>query len=175
MKKLFTLGLITVLCCMTVAITIGFGTQPSFAISIAATANYQSNPFMDKLEADILPQLEEILSPEQQTALNAALETSNLRKALEAATLTTEQKEQVDALVKASLTNKFNALSPTEKRDFFVNQKADFLKDKNPFMPDLNAISEKKKAFMPDFKAIAEKKKALMPDLETIIQQKQEP
>lgn len=172
MLKFLISACLTIWICLMVMFTPIFPVQPSLAFPIIGATGSQSNPFLDNLEAEILPELETILNPEQKTAFDAALETGSLREAIEAATLTIEQEEQLDTAVKSALKAKVNALSPAEKQEFFINQKAAFLKSKDQFMPDLTAINEKKKAFMPDFKAISEKKKAFMPDLTAINEKK---
>ncbi|MCU0527314.1 MAG: hypothetical protein MUF72_21110 [Elainella sp. Prado103] len=155
-------------------ITIMFVVSPiaSFATPLLSAAA-QPNPFMEKLKIDILPQLEDLLSPEQIAAFDEALESGNLRKAFEAATLTTEQKDQVSALFKSLPKGSFNSLSSADKQEFFLSQKAAFF-DKDQFVPDFEAIQAKKKAFMPDLEAIQAKKKAFMPDLEAIQDQQDE-
>lgn len=162
MKRLLTVWFISLL--LVGAIALGLP-RVSLATPLSQT-DTPPNSFVEKLKTDVLPQLEDLLSPEQIAAFDQALETGNLRKAFDAADLTMEQKDQVSALVKSLPKGSLSALA-ADKQEFFLSQKEGAF-DKEQFMPDFKAIQEKKKAFMPDFEAIQAKKKAFMPDFEAI-------
>lgn len=163
MKRLLTVWFVSLL--LVGAIALGLP-RVSLATPLLSQTGTPPNPFVEKLKTDVLPQLEDLLSPEQIAAFDQALETGNLRKAFDAADLTMEQKDQVSALVKSLPKGSLSALA-ADKQEFFLSQKEGAF-DKEQFMPDFKAIQEKKKAFMPDFEAIQAKKKAFMPDFEAI-------
>lgn len=151
-------------------------TQPQSSSAIPWFGSQTGEPtaaqtaVMQKMETDFLPQLKAILSPEQEAQFATTLETGgDLRKAFNSVTLTPEQKAKVSSLFKSLSKGSFATLTPDQKQEFFLKQKAAFMKGKGQFMPNLSGISEKKKAFMPNLDQIAEQKKAFMPDLSKFI------
>jgi hypothetical protein len=134
---------------------------------------------LKKFETEILPQLENALSPEQREQFKAAVaDGTSFRKAFKALTLSPEQKSQVGTLLK-SLPKKdfFAALTPEEKKQLFLKKKDLFkptpeeigekisakmkvVTDKNPFAPTGAEIGEKISAKM---NSIKEKVGEVMP------------
>ncbi len=103
---------------------------------IAATP--ASTDFIQQLETNIIPKLENLLTPEQQAQFQTAIsEGSSLRKAFKALTLTPDQKTQIKSLLK-SLPGmaSFASLTPEQKKQLF-------LKKKEFFMPTPEEITDK--------------------------------
>ncbi|NJO81021.1 MAG: hypothetical protein HC827_22655 [Cyanobacteria bacterium RM1_2_2] len=92
-----------------------------------------------KLETEVLPQIEAILTPEQQEALQIDISEggTSFRKALKSLSVTPEQKTQLKALIKSlPKDDAFATLTPEERKQFFM-------KKKEYFMPSAEEISEK--------------------------------
>ena len=116
--------------------------QPLMEISLPGLENIKlTEPQVDlqkKLETDILPQLESILTPEQRDQFKSEIsEGSSLRKAFKSMSLTPDQKDKLTDVFK-SLPKKdiFATLTPEQK-------KALFMKKKELFMPTPEEISDK--------------------------------
>lgn len=135
-----------------------------------------------RLETEILPQIEAILTPEQREALQVDVSEggASLRKALKSLSVTPEQKSQLKALIKSlPKDDAFATLTPEERKQFF-------LKKKEFFMPTAEEISEKisnkmkfakekgsfmgKDDFMPTAEEISEKISAKMKMLKSKIE-----
>lgn len=150
-----------------------------FPSLFAAEAVDAGADLLKKFETEILPQFENVLSPEQRDQFKTAVtDGTSFRKAFKALTLSPEQKAQVGTLLK-SLPKKdfFAALTPEEKKQLFLKKK-DLFKptpeeigekisakmkvatDKNPFAPTGAEIGEKISAKM---KSIKEKVGEVMP------------
>ena len=116
--------------------------QPLINISLPGLPNIeltkQQDDLKKQLEADILPQLESILTPEQRDQFQSEIsEGSSLRQAFKSMLLTPDQKDKLADVFK-SLPKKdiFAKLTPEQK-------KALFIKKKELFMPTSEEISEK--------------------------------
>jgi hypothetical protein len=138
--------------------------QSLLAISIPGLPNIELTPqqqdMLKQLETDILPQLDEILYPEQREQLKSLITdgTTSFRKAFKSLTLSPDQKEKLGALLK-SLPKKdvFASLTPDQKKQLF-------LKKKEFFTPTPEEISERISAKM----KLAKDKGAMMPTPEEI-------
>ena len=127
----------------------------------------EATNLLKKLETEILPQIENVLTPEQQTefATKVAAGTS-FRKAFKAVTLTPAQKAKLSAVFK-DIPKKdiFATLTPAQKKQLFLKNKQLFIptpeeigakittgmqmaKDKSPLAPSAESIVEKIKSKM---------------------------
>jgi hypothetical protein len=103
----------------------------SFAQPLAAATAVEPTQVdvMADLKATVLPQIQTILTPEQQEQLEAAIVEGNIsiRKAFKSLTLTPTQKSQLATVFK-SLPKKeiFTTMSPAQKREFFMTKKEIF-------------------------------------------------
>lgn len=107
----------------------------SAPIYLAQTAE----DMITKLETEVLPQIEAILTPEQREALQIDVSEggASFRKALKSLSVTPEQKTQLKALIKSlPKEDAFATLTPEERKQFFM-------KKKEYFMPTAEEISEK--------------------------------
>ena len=84
---------------------------------------------VEQLKTILLPQIQAILTPEQQKQLETSLVEGNIsiRKAFKSLTLTSAQKTQLATVFK-SLPKKevFTAMGPVQKREFFMKKKEIF-------------------------------------------------
>jgi hypothetical protein len=118
--------------------------QPLVSASILAPIYLAETPspvqdIITKLETEILPQIETILTPEQREALQIDVSEggASFRKALKSLSVTPEQKTQLKALIKSlPKEDAFATLTPEERKQFFM-------KKKEYFMPTAEEISEK--------------------------------
>ena len=127
----------------------------------------EATNLLTKLETEIIPQIESVLTPEQQAefATKVAAGTS-FRKAFKAVTLTPAQKTKLSAVFKAiPKKDIFATLTPAQKKQLFLKNKQLFIptaeeigdkitagmkmaKDKSPLAPSSESIVEKIKAKM---------------------------
>lgn len=85
----------------------------------------QQQNLVQQLEADILPKLENILTPEQRDRFKSTLSSGgSVRKAFKSMNLSPEQKTQLARLFK-SLPKKdiFSSLTPEQKKQLFMKKK----------------------------------------------------
>jgi hypothetical protein len=133
----------------------------------------ESTNLLKQLETEILPQIESVLTPEQQADFAAKIAAgTSFRKAFKAITLTPAQKTKLSTVFK-SIPKKdiFTTLTPAQKKQLFLKNKQLFIpssaeigakitagmqmaKDKSPLAPSSESIVEKVTAKM---KAIEEK------------------
>jgi Spy/CpxP family protein refolding chaperone len=138
--------------------------QPLTAISLPGLQNFvpteQQKELLTQLEAEVLPQIDTILSPAQQEQFKTAIaDGTSFRKAFKSLALTSDQKAKLGALLK-TLPKKdiFASLTPEQKKQFFT-------KKKEMFMPTPEEIGEKISEKM---KLAKDKAGSLMPSPETI-------
>jgi len=117
---------------------------------------------LKQLETEILPQIESVLTPEQQEEFAAKVAAgTSFRKAFKAVTLTPAQKTKLSAVFKAiPKKDIFATLTPAQKKQLFLKNKQLFIptpeeigakittgmqmaKDKSPLAPSSEAIIEK--------------------------------
>jgi hypothetical protein len=137
--------LVSIFACITILLTLTAGNsaqaRPLTAFSlpglpIAETEVAQD--WMKQLESEVLPQVEKILTPEQNEKLKASIaEGASFRKVFKSLALTPEQKSQLGSLLK-TLPKKdaFAALTPEQKKKLFM-------KKKEMFMPSSEEIGAK--------------------------------
>ena len=121
----------------------------------------EATNLLTKLETEIIPQIESVLTPEQQAefATKVAAGTS-FRKAFKAVTLTPAQKTKLSAVFKAiPKKDIFATLTPAQKKQLF-------LKNKQLFIPTAEEIGDKITAGM----KIAKDKSPLAPSSESIVE-----
>ena len=117
-----------------VSLIIGFGTtnwvQISPSIAATTTAVETGVDAIEQLKTTILPQIQNILTPEQQKQLETALvsDKGSIRKAFKSLMLTPDRKNKLAAVFK-SLPKKeiFTSMTPAQKRQFFMTKKEIFL------------------------------------------------
>lgn len=138
--------LVSIFACLMVLLNLVVGgvaqAEPLMGISLPGWENIkrteQQVDLMKRLETDIVPQIESILSPEQRNHFKSKIsEGASLRKAFKSMALTSDQKEK--------LANVFKSLP---KKDFFASltpeqKKALFMKKRELFIPSAEEISEK--------------------------------
>lgn len=111
-------------CLMMFSIVPAVHAVPFFAAVEAPTAPI-ADPFAD-LKAKIVPELENILTPEQRTQFDDAIANgTSVKKAFKSIALTPEQKGKVGMMMKSVPKDIFTALTPDQKRELFM-QKKDF-------------------------------------------------
>jgi hypothetical protein len=83
---------------------------------------------IEQLKTNVLPQIQNILTPEQQKQFEAVIVGgASMRKAFKLLTLTPEQKTQLATVLKSiSKMELFTAMTPEQKREFFVKKKGFF-------------------------------------------------
>jgi hypothetical protein len=121
----------------------------------------EATNLLKKLETEILPQIESVLTPEQQTEFaNKVASGTSFRKAFKAVTLTPAQKSKLSAVFK-SIPKKdiFATLTPAQKKQLF-------LKNKQLFIPTSEEIGAKITAGM----QMAKDKSPLAPSAESIVE-----
>ncbi|UBF27619.1 hypothetical protein K9N68_06780 [Kovacikia minuta CCNUW1] len=167
MKRL----LVSIFACMVVLLVCVSGAaaqaQSLPAISFPGLQDFvpteEQKEILSQLEAQVLPQIDEILTPEQRDQFKTSIaEGTTFRKAFKSLALTPDQKSKLGALLK-TLPKKdiFASLTPEQKKQFFTKKKEMFM----PTPEEISdKISEKMKlakdkagAFMPDAAAIGEK------------------
>jgi hypothetical protein len=142
MKRLF----VSIVACFMVLLSLtaagGAQAQPLSAISLPGLQNFvpteQQKELLTQLEAEVLPQIDTILSPEQQEQFKTAIaDGTSFRKAFKSLALTSDQKAKLGALLK-TLPKKdiFASLTPEQKKQFFT-------KKKEMFMPTPEEIGDK--------------------------------
>lgn len=116
---------------------------PHLQLAKLAEPTETTKDLITQLETEIIPRIENVLTPEQREQFNTAVgEGTAFRKAFKSLALTPEQKTQLKAVFK-ELPKKdvFASLTPEQK-------KALFLKKKQMFMPTPEEITDKINAGM---------------------------
>jgi Spy/CpxP family protein refolding chaperone len=126
MKRFFVYILVSLIVIFTT--TTWVPVSPSFAAT--ATVVETGVDAIDQLKTTILPQIQNILTPEQQKQLETTVisDKGSIRKAFKSLMLTPDQKTKLAAVFK-SLPKKeiFTAMTPAQKRQFFMTKKEIFL------------------------------------------------
>ncbi|WP_310412478.1 hypothetical protein [Chamaesiphon sp. OTE_8_metabat_110] len=118
-------------------LSILFSLIATFAVNSWAQAATATAPAVEKsvdaieqLKTTILPQIQNILTPEQQKQLETTVisDKGSIRKAFKSLMLTPDQKTKLAAVFK-SLPKKeiFTSMTPAQKRQFFMTKKEIFL------------------------------------------------
>ncbi|PZV18583.1 MAG: hypothetical protein DCF22_01495 [Leptolyngbya sp.] len=149
MKRLFMLVLAGLIAVSNMMISSSanaqiLGTTTATLNSTLADQTNSNLPFIQQLKTQVLPKIEKILTSEQSEQLEAAIlkgETS-LRKVFKSITLSPDQKFQLATVLKSlPKRDTLAALTPEEKKQFFM-------KNKEAFMPTAESINEKINASM---------------------------
>lgn len=119
----------------------------------------QQQELLKQLETEVLPQFDQILTPEQREQFaSKVLEGKSFRKAFKAITLTPEEKIQLANLLKAlPKRDIFATLTPEQKKKFFIGKKEVFIPTAEEITDKIKASIEKKDEILPDLEAIREK------------------
>lgn len=106
------------------------GVLPSIAATATTPVVEKAVDAIEQLKTTILPQIQNILTPEQQKQLETAIvsDKGSIRKAFKSLMLTPDQKTKLAAVFK-SLPKKeiFTSMTPAQKRQFFMTKKEIFL------------------------------------------------
>lgn len=109
-------------CVMCLLTGLSFANSAQAAPMLVADAAVAPDAFME-LKSKIVPELEKILTPEQKTQFEDAVSNgTNLKKAFKSITLTPEQKSKVGTMLKSVPKDYFSSLTPTQKRDLFMQK-----------------------------------------------------
>lgn len=110
----------------------------------------QKNQLM-KMEDELIPQFETILTPEQRDQFIESVATGkSFRKAFKSLTLSPAQKAQLAGLVKTFPQQAmFASLTPEEKKGFFMKKKEMFMPTTEEIQARIEAGMKKKEAFSP--------------------------
>jgi hypothetical protein len=104
--------------------------SPSIAATTTVPAVEKGVDTIEQLKTTILPQSQNILTPEQEQQLETAIvgDKISIRKAFKSLMLTPDQKTKLAAVFK-SLPKKeiFTSMTPAQKRQFFMTKKEIFL------------------------------------------------
>ncbi len=119
---------------------------------------------IDQLETEIIPQIEEVLKPEQIEEFEQQLEEGkSFRKAFKKLTLAPDQKNALAEVIKSLPKNDaFAMLTPDQKRAYFLNHKALFIPTSADIAEQIAASIETEAGAMPSVEEITEKIKAGM-------------
>lgn len=149
---------------------------PSFYLADASQVTPKD--LMAQLKEEILPQIEQILTPDQRERFETTLaDGMSFRKAFKSLMLTPEQKTQLKTILKSATAKEtFASLTPEQKKQLFLKKKAAFaptaeevtekieasLKEKGLELPaglkeKIDAGMKRKDSFMPSTESIAEK------------------
>ncbi|MEX0269022.1 hypothetical protein AB3R30_07760 [Leptolyngbyaceae cyanobacterium UHCC 1019] len=148
MKRLFILVLASLIAVSNLVVANNASAQALVAeTSLSSTLAEQANsnlPFIQQLKTQVFPKIENILTSEQSDQLEATIlkgETS-LRKVFKSITLSPDQKTKLATVLKTlPKRDTLAALTPEEKKQFFM-------KKKEVFMPTAESINEKISASM---------------------------
>ncbi|MGF1568823.1 MAG: hypothetical protein ACFCVD_12255 [Nodosilinea sp.] len=142
--------------------------------------------FISELASKYVPAIEEVLFPEQREKFETAIQEGySLRKAFKSMALTSEQKNELAAAMKALPKGKlFATLTPEQKKEVFMNKKELFAPTAEEITEKIKAGMKAKETYAPDapgsefapsieeigerIKMGMEKKKEFMPSLEEI-------
>jgi hypothetical protein len=137
--------------------------QPLFAVTDTSAIQQTRKDPVEELKSKIIPEIESILTPEQNGQLEAAIieGKQSLRKAFKSLSLTPDQKTKLATIFKTLPSKEiFTTMTPAEKKSFFLKKKSMFMptpeeigekisakmklaKDKSSFAPSAEAITEK--------------------------------
>lgn len=188
MKRLLVSMLVCALVCLNLLVATGVQAQPLPARPAAlstialptlplAEAAAPAKDLLKQLETEVLPQLENILTPEQRDQFKTAIaDGTSFRKAFKSLTLTPAQKDQLKTLLKAlPKQDAFASLTPAEKKKLFMQNKGLFMPTSAEITDKINAGMKQKEAFQPTSQKIKDKidtslkqKETGMPTLEAI-------
>lgn len=134
--------------------------QPFFAVEDASAAK---QAVIEQLKTKIMPEIENILTPEQSEQLETAIVDGqkSLKKAFKSLALTPAQKTKLASVFKSLPAKEvFTSMAPDEKKSFFLKQKSAFMptpeeigakinsklkaaKDKGSLAPSASEITDK--------------------------------
>jgi Spy/CpxP family protein refolding chaperone len=105
-----------------------------------------------ELEDELIPQFESILTSEQRDQfIESVSDGKSFRKAFKSLTLSPTQKSQLASLFKALPQQEiFAALTPEQKKDFFMKKKEMFMPTTEEIQAKIDAGLKKKEAFSPE-------------------------
>jgi Spy/CpxP family protein refolding chaperone len=128
MKRFFVSILVSLI--MVFGATNWVQVSPSIAATTTVPAVEKGVDAIEQLKTTILPQIQNILTPEQEQQLETAIvgDKISIRKAFKSLMLTPDQKTKLAAVFK-SLPKKeiFTSMTPAQKRQFFMTKKEIFL------------------------------------------------
>jgi hypothetical protein len=187
LHKLLSIAIATVLS-LTVVISPSYAAPLPFSLpwfqDIDLTEEQQD--LMQKLEDKYIPEIENVLFPEQRAAFEQAIQSGySVRKTFRSMALTPDQKTQLASVIKTiPKSAMFAALTPDQKKEVFMKKKEMFIPTPEEITEKIKAGMKAKEEFSPDapksefaptaeeigekIKAGFEKKKEFMPSMEEI-------
>ncbi|MBD3881048.1 hypothetical protein IFO70_04700 [Phormidium tenue FACHB-886] len=141
--------------------------QPLIQLSFPGTniqLTEKQQDLLKQLEADVLPQIENILTPQQRQQFTSNVaDGMSFRKAFKSLTLTPEQKTELAALFK-TLPKKdiFASMTPAQKKEIFMKRKEMFTPTSEEITEKIRVGMKKGEGFIPE--GITDKIKAGMQD-----------
>ena len=138
-----------------------FPTLPLGVAAVAAPveATPATKDLITQLEAEVLPQLENILSPEQREAFKTSVANgTSFRKTFKSLTLTPDQKAQLKTLLKSlPKQDAFASLTPAQKKKLFMKNKELFIPNPDEITDKISAGMKEKEGLVPMLEGIEEK------------------
>jgi hypothetical protein len=146
----------------------------------------EQQAFMQQLENKYLPEMEDILFPEQREKFEEVMQEGySIRKAFHEMYLTPEQKTELASVIRQFPKGQvFASLTPEQKKELFMKKKEMFIPTAEEIQEKIKAGMEAKEEFAPDapgsefaptaeeiaekIKAGFDKKKEFMPSIEEI-------
>ena len=132
---------------------------PTLHFAEVAAETATAKDLMTQLETEVLPQLENILSPEQrETFKTSVADGTSFRKAFKSLTLTPGQKAQLKTLLKSMpKQDAFASLTPDQKKKLFMKNKELFIPTPEEITEKISAGMKKKEGLIPTPEEIGEK------------------
>ncbi len=148
------------------------GLPPYLADATTAATPAASQDWLVQLENEIVPQIKDIFTPEQQVQFEDSIASGiSFRKAFKSLTLTPSQKTQLKTLL-ASVSKKdaLASLTPEQRQKFFMKKKELFMPTSDEIMDKIQTGMSGKGMDMPEgikdkIDAAMSKKKSFMPSL----------
>jgi len=139
-------------------------TASETAPEVQAAAPTEAANLLKQLETEILPQIESVLTPEQQVEFASKIAAgTSFRKAFKAVTLTPAQKNKLSTVFKAiPKKDIFATLTPAQKKELFMKNKQLFIPTSQEIGAKINAgmqmgKDKSKSSFAPSTDEIVDK------------------
>jgi hypothetical protein len=146
------------------------GTTATTLSSNVAEQPSSNLPFLEQLKTQVLPKIENILTSEQSDQLEAAMlkGEKSLRKVFKSITLSPDQKTKLATVLKSlPKRDTLAALTPEEKKQFFMKKKEGFMPTAESINEKINASMKMKGTSLPE--GVSEKISAKMKNAEQFI------
>jgi hypothetical protein len=158
------LASVTISLLLLLNLALGSVVQPLVAVADSTPTIQQTRKdLVEELKTKIIPEIENILTPEQNEQLETAIVDgkNSLRKTFKSLALTPDQKTKLAAVFKTLPSKEiFTAMTPAEKKSFFLKKKSMFMPTPEEIGGKISAkmkMAKDKSSFAPSAEAIAEK------------------